>query len=55
MADNSVKVMVIHGGKDTTVPPSNADTVINNSNVILQYRPDDSPHAFIIVGQHKDE
>ncbi|MDY3948800.1 MAG: alpha/beta hydrolase [Bacilli bacterium] len=55
MADNNVKVMVIHGGKDTMVPPSNADTVINNSNVILQYRPDDSPHAFIIAGQHKDE
>lgn len=54
-ADSNVKVMVIHGSGDTTVPPSNADTVISNSNVVEQYRPEGSPHAFIIVGQHKEE
>ncbi len=55
--DSKVKVMVVHGGGDTTVPPSNADTLIGkaNGNVIVQYRPDGSPHAFIIVGQHKKE
>lgn len=54
-ADKNIKVMVIHGSGDTTVPPTNADTVIQNSNVIETYRPDGSPHAFIVVGQHKKE
>lgn len=54
-ADKNVKVMVIHGGGDTTVPPTNADVVIKNSNVVETYRPDGSPHAFIVVGQHKTE
>ena len=52
------KVMIIHGTADTIVPHDNAEEVASNiSPAILVHKWDveKAPHAFIVVGQKKDE
>lgn len=59
LANCKVPMMIIHGTKDTTVDPSNAATVKEilqkNKIPVDVHMVDGAPHAFAILGQHKDE
>lgn len=55
------KVITIHGTSDTTVPPSNADTVkkhienTGDAKLLYKWDVEGKPHAFVIVGSNKNQ
>ena len=56
---SSDKVLIIHGDKDTTVRPDNADRVEAkakeaNTKLTYKWKVSGKPHAFVVVGMEKD-
>lgn len=53
------KVLIIHGDKDTTVRPNNADRVEQkakeaNTKLSYKWKVSGKPHAFVVIGMEKD-